>query len=220
MSTASEEMSREEALAIVSDLSERDEALERSMAAVTWAIWGVVLAGMMLSYSVWEAVPFDLSHTVHTLLLFLFVPWVLVGTGLTHVLWRSVGIGAPTVDERLGRSIGWGVLAAVAAGVLAALATSSIRTAFGGLVVVESAGLLTAVGVATLALAAQGIGCRDDRQRRVLFVGGLLVVGLTLAVTVLAAPSHETTRRAFWVAAPAIPLAVYTVGGLLLARRG
>lgn len=218
MSTATDEMRPDEALATVRELGEMDEALERSTFGITWVLWGLVLAGMLLSYSLWEAAPQDLSSGVRTLLVFLFVPWVLLGVAATRVLWRSAGLGVPSLDERIGRSVGWALAAGVLVGVALALTTSDLRQA--GIMVVEMAGLLLAIGAATIVLGLQGSGTRGRRQRRALWVGGLAVVLLTLATTVLAGPDHETARTTFWIAGPAIPLVVYTLGGLYLARRG
>lgn len=218
MSTATDELSPEDALATVRELGEMDEAIERSMFGITWVLWGLVLAGMLLSYSVWEAAPQDLPSNVRTLLVFLFVPWVLLGVAATRVLWRSAGLGVPSVDQQIGRSIGWALAAAVLVGVILALSTSELRGA--GIMVVEMTGLLLAIGVATVVLGVSGFGTQHARERRALWIGGLAVVLLTLATTALAGTNHQTVRSTFWIAGPAIPLAVYTLGGLYLARRG
>lgn len=205
----------EEAIDEVQGMQGYTGALARRAVGLTWVLWGLVLAGMVLSYNQWAQLGAQTPDALDGLLRFLFVPWLGLGAFVTWLLWRTVGLAIPGETDRSG--LFWaGVLSAIAlvavAGVFVANNLSSDVT--------STAILLVGIGLPTAFAGLAGLLGRGRGERAVPVAIGSFVVVATLAVSWLGEPGSSELFLTFTWLGPTLVLVAYISGGAALAVRG
>lgn len=205
----------DDALDEVHELQGYRGALRRRAAGLTWIVWGLVLAGMVLSYDQWALAADRTGPAIDRVLRLMFVPWLGLGALVTWIVWRSMGVVMP---GRAGLSgLRWaGRLAAVAlVGVGAVFLTNSLVSD-----VTSTAVLMVGLGAATVLAGALGLVGSNGLDRRIAAgIGGLVAVVALLAMS-LGEPGTQALFDTFAWLGPVTILGAYIGGGAFLALRG
>lgn len=171
------ELSAREALDTIEEARAYETPLRRRTEGVTWMIWGVVAAGIQLSFSALPSLfrPYTGgAQRSYGLVEALVVPsWLLVGILFTVAAWRIASLKAPSLSVRPSRI-------AVSAGLFVAIL-------YGVWFLLDLAGLpeaifpVLAVGAAWLSAGVLDVLHTTETGRRTLVAIGALVTGLGLA---------------------------------------
>lgn len=195
------------ALSFESSLRSRTEGL-------TWAIWGVLLALVLLMYAAMG----DLGAAPPWWTYALWVPWVGAGAALTWALWRTAALSVGAAERGPSGAVvavSWAL--AIAAGTAVLGLSSRMPNP-------ESSGVV-AMSVAWLIAGATNLFRATPLGRRVVvFIGAALgLAGLALSFA-FPAPSHaasgDAARFAQDVLRAALAAGVPLVAGLWQAMRG
>lgn len=184
---ADAELTPEQAARTIEEARSYERPLRRRAEGVTWMIWGLVAAGIQLSFSAApslvrpyapEAVP------AHEVLPAWYSPlvvlgWLTVGVAFTHAVWRIASLKAPELSARPLRTALGGLL--------------FVGLIYGGFAVLSwLGGELPEALFPTLAIGAAwlGVGVLDvfqttDRGRRTLVAIGVLVLAAGVLAAVL-----------------------------------
>lgn len=188
-----------------------ESSLRRRTEGITWSIWGLVLALIMLMYAAMG----DLGDTPPWWINALWVPWILVGSVLTWALWRTAALSLGAHER--GPAGAWVTLAWIAA-LVAGLSIFSLPAR-----VPDPESLpLVAIGIAWLLAGATNLFRATDEGRRALILIGavLCALGIALAFTLPHPDGADAVRFGLDVlrasAMALVPLAV----GLWQALRG
>lgn len=116
-------MTPTQAAEVLRDLEVHEQRLDRRTGGLTTMLWGLVSAGIFLTYN--AAAAWIEAHEVHWLFSLLWMPWVAAGIGITNALWANLSLSLrrepQTRQGTLVSLLMTGVFLALAAGVFLAL---------------------------------------------------------------------------------------------------
>jgi hypothetical protein len=187
------------------------ESLLHRTVGLTWMLWAVVSGGIFVSYeAIGIAAPSGgLSLAEYG---FAWLPWVILGTLATTVLWRSLALVLP-------RSAGGG------AGATGLATVTFLAVVLGGLALVSLAHIpvtgpawaMFAIGLAAAAVGGSGL-TTDSRSERTFWLGGgLFLAALTVGVSLVAGSVGYDPLPLLLVLGPAASTALLFGGGLYTA---
>lgn len=167
-----------QAIDSISHLEAFEESLRRRTEGITWMVWGLVFAGLTLSFYIG-----DLTRDAATAdeprpwsLLFPWFPWMLAGGVITAALWKSAALQTPTLHRPLWATLG-GLLAVGAATVLVFIASWALPAGMQSAVTP-----LTLFGLAGLAVVATPLLRLSVAGRRVAIAATLVQVVCGIAI--------------------------------------
>jgi hypothetical protein len=158
----------------------RTESLLLRTVGLTWMFWAVIGGGIFVSY---EAIGFaaptgPVAYLEYGLA---WLPWVLLGSIATSVLWRSLALVHPGSSEG-GRSVTVLATATFLVLVLGGLAV----VALAHVQVLGPAWAMFAIGVAAAAVGGSGLTTSSRSERVFWLVGGVVLAALTVGISLVA----------------------------------
>jgi hypothetical protein len=201
-------MTPDEAVREVLRIERRAESLAQRTGGLTWMIWGVINLGIFLTY---EAIAFanPPNPWANVELALAWAPWVVMGTGATTVLWRSIAVVMPSSVQNSSMSAVWAIvifLVLAVGGSLAIVAANAPINPF------EWATL--AVGVSAAAAGGSGLVASSKSERAFWLLGGLCVVALTIVLDLGSGRLGFDSGELLLVAGPGATTALLFGGGL------
>jgi hypothetical protein len=178
---------------------------------LTWMIWAVVSGAIFVSY---EAI--GLAAPTGALAVGEFglawLPWVLLGSLATTVLWRSLALVMPETSAK-------GVGVSLVAG------TTFLAIVLGGLGVIALAHLsvngptwaMIGIGIATAVVGGSGFTTDARSERVVWLLGGVGLVALSIGIGVVAGWTGYDPIRLLLVLGPVASSGLLFAGGLYTA---
>jgi hypothetical protein len=207
-------ISPEQAIREVLRIEQRTGALTQRTIGITWMLWAFVNAGIFLSY---EAI--GIAQPPGQLLVIGFlvawVPWVILGTVATSVLWRSV------LELHLPSNPGgsqW-VTGKAAAVFLALVLGGLVFITIANAPSLEPVWAMFAVGVAAAVVGGSGLTTRDRTERTMWLMGGTLLAVLAIGIDLVAVRAGIDPLDFFLVFGPLASTSVLFGGGLYTASR-
>jgi hypothetical protein len=188
------------------------ESLFQRTVGMTWMIWAVINGGIFVSY---EAI--GLAAPPGTLAIFgygvVWLPWMLLGSVSTTVLWRSLALVVP-------RDWGIGARRATAVATMTFLAL-----VLGGLAVISLANVhvngpfwaMFAVGIAAAAVGGSGLTTESRSERVLWLVGGVVLAVLAVGIDLVAGRIGYDPLGLLLVVGPVASTALLFGGGLYTA---
>jgi hypothetical protein len=187
------------------------ESLLHRTVGLTWMIWAVIGAGIFVSYD-----SIGMAGATGTVAILeyglVWIPWVLLGTLATTVLWRSLAL----VVHRSSEGGRW----------VTAIATATfLALVLGGLAVVSVANVnvsgpswaMFAIGVAAAVVGGSGLTTVSRSERTFWLVGGVALAILTVAISLVAGRVGYDPLGLLLVVGPAASTALLFGGGLYTA---
>lgn len=219
MARETSELTPDEAVDEIDRLEDERTALSRRTAGLTWIVWGLVLAGLVMYMNLWEALGVDAGPNGEFIEEFqplVALAWPVVGYVVTRSIWRSAGLTVPGLGDISPGKRAIRYAAIVLAGILTPLLMGYLRGVV-GVPAAEDLAFLAVLGGVTVAAGAMGVGCHDRLERTVAIAMGssILVAGFAIAAVTGAG-------RGGTFAMLEVPVLVltYTIGGLYLMTRG
>jgi hypothetical protein len=197
-------LTRDQALSALRDLEGFEEGLTARVGALTGMVWGVVSAGIFVSYGL--ATQGDIHNW---LMLFLWLPWAAAGTAITSAVWKlhAVTLRGPKAK---GRSWVWSCFFAVffAMALLVLHLTGGVHVmAFPYMLVVNGLVAFILVGIAS-------------RKRGRLTAGPLLAAGVLMVASAFALSAAGITGAAMSFASAAVVGVAFVGSGIVGFIRG
>ena len=194
----------QQAAQALADIARLEEGLHARAGALTGVVWGLVSAGIFVTYGLAA----QSGAVAHTLMPFLWLPWTLVGILLTVALWHLLALSRREPSHpRV--ALGW-VLATSAAFVVAMLGLYLLDLHDGAFVYMTAVNGFVALGILVKLSADAG------RLASIpLLLAGLAMLAGAVAIGVL---GLGTTLAAF--AAAGVCCGAYAVAGLATFVRG
>lgn len=187
--------------------------LRRRTEGVTWMIWGVVPAGIQLSFdAVADYAPQGGAGWVHPVIL---LGWPLVGLLLTFAVWRIAVLDRPSLSRYRWRSVFgaalWLPLAYAGMGLALAISGIGWQGAFLPLV---------GIGITWLVLGAANVFKATPTGRRTLLLVGVLVLATALGIAAVLDVESSLGRDVTQLAAIFVAGGVPFLAGLWQTVRG
>ncbi|MGI0151362.1 MAG: hypothetical protein ACREC5_05450 [Thermoplasmata archaeon] len=201
-------MTPDQAVREILRIEGHSESLLHRTIGLTWMIWAVIDGGIFVSY---EAIGFaaptgPIAISEYGLA---WLPWVLLGSIATTILWRSLALVLP-------RDAG------SASGVTAVATVTFLALVLGGLAVVALANVpvsppawaMFAIGIAAAVVGGSGLTTDSRPERTFWLVGGALLAILTVGISLLAGRIGYDPLGLFLVVGPVASTALLFGGGL------
>jgi hypothetical protein len=189
-------------------IERRTEPLLQRTIGLTWMFWGVINAGIFLTYEAigfanpsapWATVEYGVA----------WVPWVIMGAGATTVLWRSLAVVMPPNAGSFGK------------------VSAMVITIFLALVLGGSAAIIVArapidgfswatlaVGIGAAVAGGSGLTTSSRAERSFWLAGGLCVAALAIALDIAAGRLGYGPAELLQVVGPVATTALLFGGGL------
>lgn len=200
----------------IQNLEAFPEALQRRVRGVSWMLWGLILGAVFVTYDY-----VGLSHQVYGgsefLFAFLWVPWVALGVVASVALWKANGLTG---------SMKSGIRKTVITFLLFAFVVFLFFVGYHFSRIWESSPLvgpsvmLTMMGLAAIVIGAVGLTCHDSTDRILWVVGGVFLLAVVIAGTLVAGNDTNQALRVFGAVGPLATLLVYFGNGLYLTLKG